>query len=306
MYNRWFPYWPDWHVMKSFVSRRFPAMERPFMVGVPTASDWTEALLRSVTDSAPLGFFVVDNRTDAILYFNDLFCEIWNIQRLEGRLRRGELKNSDIIPDCLPLVKDVPAFVESCKPLQSEENRAVVEDEVGFVDGRTVRRFSTQIRDVDDRYFGRLYVFEDITARKRAEQALAAAHRQLETRVKERTKALEETNSALEKEVAERRLAEEVLRRSEEQLRALFDNSPDFTLTLDQRRRHPIHQSHARGFDQGAGNRKLLLRIHAGSLHRRVPARFRFRFPAGKVQSAGIRDFERHAVLGSLGSLEEG
>ena len=234
MYNRWFPYWPDWHVMKSFVSRRFPEMERPFMVGVPTASDWTEALLRSVTDSAPLGFFVVDNRTDAILYFNELFCEIWNIQRLEGRLRRGELKNSDIIPDCLPLVKDVPAFVESCKPLQSEENRTVVEDEVGFVDRRTVRRVSTQIRDVDDRYFGRLYVFEDITARKRAEQALVAAHRQLETRVKERTKALEETNSALEKEVAERRLAEEALRRSEEQLRALFDNSPDFTLTLDQ------------------------------------------------------------------------
>ena len=77
-------------------------------------------MLWSVANSSPLGFFAVDNRTDAILYFNHLVCVIWDIQRLEEKVGRGELKNSDVIPDCLPLVKDVPAFVESCKPLQSE------------------------------------------------------------------------------------------------------------------------------------------------------------------------------------------
>ena len=83
-------------------------------------SEWSEALLWSVANSSPLGFFAVDNRTDAILYFNHLFCAIWDIQRLEEKVGRGELKNSDVIPDCLPLVKDVPAFVESCKALPSE------------------------------------------------------------------------------------------------------------------------------------------------------------------------------------------
>ncbi|MDZ8259675.1 diguanylate cyclase domain-containing protein [Nostoc sp. ChiQUE01b] len=133
---------------------------------------WREALLRSMTDTSLLGFFVVDNCTDEILYFNHHFCEIWGIEHLETQMRQGALKNNDIIPDCIPLIADVPAFAESSKPLQSEENRCTIEDEILFVDGRTIRRFSSQIRDTQDRYFGRLYIFEDITSRKQIEAAL--------------------------------------------------------------------------------------------------------------------------------------
>ncbi|MEH1944418.1 MAG: diguanylate cyclase [Nostoc sp.] len=133
---------------------------------------WQQALLRSMTDTSLLGFYVVDNRTDKILYFNDRFCEIWGIEHLKTQMQIGELKNNDIIPDCLPLIADLTAFAESCKPLQSEDNRSTVEDEILFVDGRTIRRFSSQIRDIRDRYFGRLYIFEDISERLRTEIAL--------------------------------------------------------------------------------------------------------------------------------------
>ncbi|HEY9799233.1 MAG TPA: diguanylate cyclase [Leptolyngbyaceae cyanobacterium] len=133
---------------------------------------WQEALLRSMTDTSLLAFFVVDNRTDKILYFNHRFCEIWGIEHLEAEMRSGALKNNDIIPDCVNLIADVPAFAESCKPLQSEDNRCTIEDEILFVDGRTIRRFSAQIRDIRDKYFGRLYIFEDITPRKQIEEAL--------------------------------------------------------------------------------------------------------------------------------------
>lgn len=102
---------------------------------------WKEALLRSMTDTSNLAFFVVDNRTDNIIYFNHRFCEIWRIEHLENQMSEGILTNNDIIPDCITLIADVPAFAESCKPLQSEENRTVIEDKIAFSDGRTIRRF---------------------------------------------------------------------------------------------------------------------------------------------------------------------
>lgn len=115
---------------------------------------WKEALLRSMTSVSPLAFYVVDNCTDNILYFNDRFCEIWGIEHLKEQMEHCQLKNHDIIPDCLKLIVDTPAFTESCPPLQSEENRCVVEDEIPFTDGRIIRRFSTQVRDEYDKYFG--------------------------------------------------------------------------------------------------------------------------------------------------------
>lgn len=133
---------------------------------------WNKSLLELMSNSSPLGFLVVDNRTDDILYFNNRFCQIWGIEHIADQMRRGELKNNDIIPYCLPVLADIPAFAESCKPLQEESNRIVLEDEIAFTENRTVRRFSTQIRSVDDEYYGRFYIFEDITERRNIEQAI--------------------------------------------------------------------------------------------------------------------------------------
>jgi PAS domain S-box-containing protein len=131
---------------------------------------WNKSLLEMMAGSSPLGFLVVDNRTDEILYYNQRFCEIWNIEHLSDKLKSGQLKNNDIISYLIPSLADARAFAESCKPLQDENNRNVVADEIPFIGNRTVSRYSTQIRSNTDEYYGRFYIFEDITERKRVEQ----------------------------------------------------------------------------------------------------------------------------------------
>jgi PAS domain S-box-containing protein len=133
---------------------------------------WNEALLSRMAQASPIAYLVVDNRTDDILYFNSRFCEMWGLSHLEDEMRAGNLKNRDIIPLCTPLIEDAGVLALSSATLQDEEDRSVLEDELEFTDGRHTRRFSTQIRDADDRYFARLYLFEDITGRKKASEAL--------------------------------------------------------------------------------------------------------------------------------------
>jgi signal transduction histidine kinase len=139
-----------------------------------TALRRSESILQQMFHATPMGFLLVDNRNDAILHFNLRFCEIWGIAHLADAMRRGELKNGDIIPHCLPVLEDVPAFAASCEGLQLEGNRAIIEDKIPFKGGRFIRRYSTQIRDVNDDYYGRFYIFEDITNQKRLEHEIAA------------------------------------------------------------------------------------------------------------------------------------
>ena len=62
--------------------------------------------------------------------------------------------------------------------------------------------------------------------RRRAEEELRKAHKGLEKRVEERTSELVRANQSLEIEIAERKQAEEALRQSAAQLKAIMDNSP--------------------------------------------------------------------------------
>ncbi len=186
----------------------------------------SEALLARMTDASPFGYYVVDTRTDGILYFNDRFLEIWGLRDLREGLCLGRLRNRDLAGRLLALVNDPEAFTASSVPLRDAENRAEVEDELALADGRTIRRFSAQLRDDEDRFYGRLYLFEDITEQQRMLAELRRYRDELERLVRERTDELTLANESLRHENRERMVAMQARAESEDRLDRIFQQAP--------------------------------------------------------------------------------
>jgi two-component system cell cycle sensor histidine kinase/response regulator CckA len=81
-------------------------------------------------------------------------------------------------------------------------------------------------------------VLVDVTEKRMAEEALRAAHGELEARVAARTTQLAEANESLRREIAEHQLAVAARRESEERFRALAENSLDVIIRFDREYRH--------------------------------------------------------------------
>ena len=131
---------------------------------------WKQTLLRSMTSVSPLAFYVVENCTGNILYANQRFYDIWGIGHLKEQVESGILRHQDIVKECSRLTSQVPAFIKSCQPDNIE--KCICEDEVFLPDGRTIRRFSREIKNQDNQDFARLHMFENITSRKHTEHQL--------------------------------------------------------------------------------------------------------------------------------------
>jgi two-component system CheB/CheR fusion protein len=84
-----------------------------------------------------------------------------------------------------------------------------VEREVRGTDGRTFLMRALPYRTSEDRIAGVVITFIEITERRRAQDELALARSELEDRVEDRTRELEQTNRALRKEAHDRDLAEQ-------------------------------------------------------------------------------------------------
>jgi PAS domain S-box-containing protein len=92
--------------------------------------------------------------------------------------------------------------------------------EIRHTNGRVIPVLynATVYRDESGNITGVFAAARDITERKRAEDALLRAYRELDDRVKERTIELQEANSHLEKEIADRKATADELRKKSEEL----------------------------------------------------------------------------------------
>ncbi len=135
-------------------------------------------------------------------------------------------------PACLYVEKERRAEFEA--RIRSEGELAGWESEAYRADGTRlwIAEYARAIRGPDGavvRYEG---TFEDITARKTAEEALQRARDELEDRVRDRTAELALLNGTLRQHILERERAEATARRSESKFRALIENAQDLISVL--------------------------------------------------------------------------
>ncbi|MGH2634900.1 MAG: PAS domain-containing protein [Actinomycetota bacterium] len=153
-----------------------------------------------------------------------------HVERALGYTRREWLEQPDIWMELLhpddrePTLAAQDRHNETGEPW-SREYRLIASD------GRAVwiRDVANLIRDERGRALRWLGVQLDITELKLVEEELRAARDELEGRVRQRTADLEMANELMSLEIAERRRAEEELRATEQQFRALAERIPAVT-----------------------------------------------------------------------------
>jgi PAS domain S-box-containing protein len=160
---------------------------------VEDALEQTLSQLRATLESTGNGILVIDWH-GRIASMNRLFSKMWDI------------------PDTLLLARDDTAIIEFlaehvveteiCRTrLQAVVDGSETEDLLHLKDGR-IFECRSRPQHLGERIIGRVFGYNDITERQRAEEALRESRDRLEARVLERTADLQKANETLQQEKA--------------------------------------------------------------------------------------------------------
>ena len=129
-----------------------------------------DAVKAAVLEASPDGMLVIDSSRRVVIC-NRRFAEIWKIP--EDVYARGD--DHELLGYALRLLVDPQVFLARVAELY-DDPFATSEDELELNDGRRIERFSRPAIDVDGVVRGRLWIFRDVTARRRDEATLRDAH----------------------------------------------------------------------------------------------------------------------------------
>ena len=175
----------------------------------------TRAFLDSVVENIPIMIFVKEAKDLRFVRWNKVGAELvgFSNEEMVGKT------DHDLFPQ-----EQADYFVAQDRQVLAEKRLIDFPEEPIQTRHRGIRTLHTlkvPILDSDGRPQYLLGISEDITERKRAEEALRKAHEELETRVQERTAELLSANQALQTEIAERTRAEAEIQRRNQDLAAL-------------------------------------------------------------------------------------
>ena len=124
------------------------------------------ALLEAQANSTIDGILVVDAQGRIILR-NKRFLEIW-----QAPPALAEQDDDDLmLQHACGTTKNPEQFLEKVRYLYDHPN-ATSRDEIEFKDGMVFDRYSSPVVGEDGRYYGRIWIFRDITERRRNEDTL--------------------------------------------------------------------------------------------------------------------------------------
>lgn len=125
-----------------------------------------KSLLESQTEASVDGILAVSN-DGKILSFNKRFVELWKIPVTVLEARSDQTALESVLASLIN-PKEFMDRVEYLYEHPDEES----DDAIQLTDGRTFERHSAPIKSTEDKYYGRVWFFHDITERQRAEAAL--------------------------------------------------------------------------------------------------------------------------------------
>ena len=134
----------------------------------------SNALLIAQQEVSFDGILVVDENRKVATY-NQRFCQVWQIP--EAVIQTGDDRQLlGFVLDQLPYPEEFLRTVEYLYDHPQETSYA----EIDLKDGRIVERYSTPLLADSGDYYGRVWFFRDISARKRSEEAIRWKSQELE------------------------------------------------------------------------------------------------------------------------------
>ncbi|MGD1865025.1 MAG: ATP-binding protein [Phormidesmis sp.] len=143
------------------------------------------ALLIAQREASMDGILVVDENNQ-ILSINQKFCDFWNVPPELTAVR----DDAKMLGHAVSQTANPDQFLDKVKHLYAHPTESS-QDELLLKDGRYGDRYSAPAISADGEHFGRVWYFRDITERKRNELTLQQMNEVLETKVQERTLALQ-------------------------------------------------------------------------------------------------------------------